>query len=269
MSRHRERRRFTPRRRACALWPGRIRRLLLAGFLVAQVLAASELPQETWVAAIHEVDWPTLERLAEAGMDVNVATAQGKTALMLAARRGRVDFVKTLLAAGADVNARNDNDGTALMYAATGGDLNTVKLLLAHDADVHAIGRNGWTVMTLAAAKGFIDIVRLLLGHGADPDARDMYGWTPLMRAVEQNRPAVVEELLTSAPVDPNAQNEFGATALHRAAALGLADIAETLLKRGADPQMHDREGRTPLAVAELAGHPDVVALLQDAPSPN
>src|SRR5215510_3864973 len=51
----------------------------------------------------------------DAGMNTEVKTKDGQTALMVAALGNKVDVVKLLLDRGADVNAKNKFNGTALM----------------------------------------------------------------------------------------------------------------------------------------------------------
>ena len=79
---------------------------------------------------------PIVERLLKAGADAKERGPNGETLLMFAARNGRVDLVKRLVAAGVDVNAREMLRGTtALMWAAEQHHPDAVKALLEAGAD--------------------------------------------------------------------------------------------------------------------------------------
>lgn len=85
------------------------------------------------------------------------------------------------------------------------------------------------------------------------------------MRAAFENRPAVVKTLLQVNDVDLDAGDEYGATALHHAAIKGHLKIVRLLLAHGADLQLKDTTGRTPLMAATEQGQTAVVELLKQA----
>jgi len=182
---------------------------------------------------------------------------------MMAAGAGDLARAQALIASGSDVNARNSRGGTALMYAAVPGDAAMARLLVRHGARVNLAGANGWTALTIAAVKGHVAVVRLLLTHGADPNHGDLYGYTPLMRAVLEQRSEVVRALLATGRSRVDAVDHYGATALHHAAEVGSRPLADMLLSAGADPQLRDRQGRTPAMLARDTGHGDLAAWLE------
>src|SRR5204863_1612456 len=79
-----------------------------------------------------------IDALIHAGADPNSANPGGETALMTAARTGKLDAVKLLLDRGAAVNAKESVRGqTALMWAVLENHPDVVKLLIARGADVN------------------------------------------------------------------------------------------------------------------------------------
>ncbi|KAG5460829.1 MAG: ankyrin repeat-containing domain protein, partial [Olpidium bornovanus] len=60
-----------------------------------------------------------------------------------------------------------------------------------------------------------------------------------------------VRELIDRGGVDVNARDEFGYSALHAAVSYGHRDLAELLLRHGADVDIRDFDGDTPLFVCE------------------
>ena len=155
--------------------------------------------------------------LATANAAADVVHSNGKTALMLAAKKREKEEIERLLRLGADVNRVNNNGGTPLMYAALGGDVGILRLFIDKGANVNAVARNGWTALMVATAKGFADVTRELLENEADPNLRDVYLWSPLMRAVYEDREPVVQLLVASSRTDINHRGEKGLTALHLA----------------------------------------------------
>ena len=88
---------------------------------------------------------------------------------MTAARTGKVEAVKALLAHGADVNAKESRRGqTALMWAAAEGNVEVVEALIQAGADLHARLDSGFTPFLFAVREGRIGVVRALLKAGAD-----------------------------------------------------------------------------------------------------
>ncbi len=83
-----------------------------------------------------------IEALLKGGADANEQLPLGRRPLMLAARSGHVDAVRTLLEDGADVNAKEDARGTtALMQAADQGHADVIAVLIEHGADVAAVSK--------------------------------------------------------------------------------------------------------------------------------
>jgi ankyrin repeat protein len=112
--------------------------------------------------------------------------------------------------------------------------------------------------LVVAIDHGDVSRARTLLQNGASPDAEDDDGNSALMLAVSRGDVELVKLALARHP-DVNHSNEVGATALHFA----IDDAAKTklLLDAGANPNVEDRLGLTPLQLA--AGRDDGAAVVE------
>ena len=195
--------------------------------------------------------------LLAGGADPNAALLLGETVLMTAARSGATSVIEQLLAAGADPNVDAARGQTALMWAAAQGHAAVVEVLLAYDADVHArtdvwselhktdpqqashadyqvwIQQGGNSPLMFAARAGDRASVELMIVAGADVNVESAYGISATTLAAHSNHADVVETLLGSG-ADPNAANS-GYTALHAAILRGNETAVRSLLHHGAD----------------------------------
>jgi ankyrin repeat protein len=122
-----------------------------------------------------------------------------------------------------------------------------------------------------AAKLGDRDAVRSLLNGPAKEDVAKAEGTVALLAAASRND-LEMADLLLRAGADPRGVNEYGATALYAAAAAGNADAAMTakLLAAGTDPNAALFSGETPLMVAARQGNAAIVsALLEGGADPN
>lgn len=124
-------------------------------------------------------------------------SADGWTALHLAAFFGRADAARLLLQAGADPRAVSANSmaNTPLHAAAAGRHLEVCKLLLQKDADPNARQHGGYTALQSAALHGDRDLVDLLLCHGADASLADDEGKRPADFARDAGHAEIAELL--------------------------------------------------------------------------
>jgi len=73
---------------------------------------------------------------------------------------------------------------------------------------------------------------------------------------------AEVKRLVVDCGANPNIQDKDGYTPLHYAAWKGHLKVVELLLEHGANPNIQDKDGYTPLHYAAWKGHLKVVELL-------
>ena len=107
-----------------------------------------------------------IDHIANIGSDVNARDAGVNTLLNEAARDGRSEEVKAMLARGADINALVE-DRTALGSACDSGNPETVRVLLDAGADVNMYNE-AFPVLLIAVKSNNLEIVKLLLARGAD-----------------------------------------------------------------------------------------------------
>jgi len=160
-------------------------------------LANVALAQSPVADAAMQGDGAQVRALLREGADVNLAQADGATALHWAAYHGDVSLAEQLLEAGADASAANRNGSTALWLAASQGDASMIETLLAGGADANEELPLGRRPLMLAARSGRVDAVRVLLDHGADPNASETErGTTALMQAADQGHADVIALLI-------------------------------------------------------------------------
>jgi len=86
--------------------------------------------------------------------------------------------------------------------------------------------------------------------NGANINAQNNEGYTPLCEATARLSPKIkktesINNLLTEG-ADPNIANNNGETPLHVAAIKGTVSVIRLLLAAGADPSRIDKQGKTP-----------------------
>ena len=238
--------------------------------------------------ALRKNDVAAVRTLLTAGADPNTRDETGASALMYAAVYSSPDEMRLLIGKGADVNSANANGSTALMWSA--GETAKVDLLLQHGANVSAKTKNGTTALIAAGNHGNQDAVRRLVARGADPRATNETGIglqsVALFRtdnAVERTLSAAglrlmlptrsADSPLSNAVTNPTLLKEFlelGANpkealplvtrevpAVSYAAYSNQRETLRQLVARGADLNVKDNYGDTPLMMAAGAAHPE------------
>lgn len=284
--------------------------------------------------AIHGDLYDMTKMLINQGANVNAGMGlfhMGNTPIRRAVERGNIKIVKLLIEKGADISSKN-NMGEKLLFSATTKEV--AELLIEHGIDVNYVSESsGWTALHEAANP---EVAEVLISKGAKINIKDKMERTPLDRAIEDERMAVarflirkggkgenvdftifdeptlsketldifkaaeqglvekvnefldndpnlvktrggcadetplhcastreVAELLIRRGANIHVMDSFGRTPLHRAASIGYTEVAELLITKGADvnaktPFIHN----TPLHEAAQNGHVDMVMLL-------
>ena len=141
---------------------------------------------------------------------------------MTAARTGKVDAVKSLLAHGANANAKEGTRGqTPLMWAAAEGNADVIRVLVAAGSDIQTRSNGGFTALLFAAREGRVSAVKALLQAGA---------------SVNESLAGRRGGRGGSAAAAPTSDTENTPNAFLLASANAHYELASLLLDAGADP---------------------------------
>ncbi|GIZ50112.1 hypothetical protein NCCP691_01260 [Noviherbaspirillum aridicola] len=221
--------------------------------------------------AVKHGDVKAVEKLLGKGLHPLATFADGRTPLQLAVERGQFGVFSALLDhAGFDVNAR---PGNQLEYWLERKQGKAVEVLLAHPrVDPNWRDENGDTLLHRAAREGRLGWVQALAWTEA-PAGPDQEGAAASQQAAQKKRadPAILNDAglsplhlaarldhrillhLLEAGADGNLPDSQGRTPLHHAMAHAreevLVETVTRLLQAGADPTARDNEGKTPLRI--------------------
>jgi|WetSurMetagenome_2_1015567.scaffolds.fasta_scaffold38752_4 uncharacterized protein len=216
--------------------------ILFAGIII--FVKTNELfPQQfnQLADAVIEKDTVKLEQLLLSGIDINIQDKNsGTTVLMIASSYYYYDnIVEYLISNGADINLKDSEGKTALLWAASNS-LPNAKILVANGADVNLAANDGMTpflqaTLGVSSGKVTMEICDLLRKNGAN------------INAALQRKSAM------------------GWTALHYAAINGDVELVKYLIKYGSNVNKATADGSTPLYLAQLGKHEEIIKLLKNS----
>ena len=132
---------------------------------------------------------------------------------------------------------------------------------------VHETSADGWAPLHLAAAFGGPQATALLLAHGAHVHrfSRNPMKNQPLHACIALSRDSETVRILIAQGADVNMAQAGGYTPLHQAAAAGLEELTHILLQAGADPSRLCDQSKTPADYARERNHQGVLQQLSAA----
>ena len=192
------------------------------------------------------------------------------TGLLLAAARGDVPQIRTLIAKGARVDVRDSYERTPLHIATYGRHHDAMRALKELGADPNALERDRYDIVTIAAVANDVPTLKVALAIGCSAkNITSRYDGTALIAAAHLGHAEVVRTLVKAgAPLDH--VNNLGWTALIESIVLGdggarHTDTLRALVAAGANVNLADRERRTPLALARARRYAEMVKILEAA----
>ena len=211
--------------------------LALAGAQAQVPPTATELAQYRGLfAAAAAGDLRKLESLLT-GSGVDERDARGRTPLIVAAYAGKHDAMRALVKAGANPNALEQDRYDIVTIAAVANDVPTLKVALSLGASAgNVTSRYDGTALIAAAHLGHADIVRELIRARAPLDHVNNLGWT-----------ALIESIVLG---DGGPRH---------------VDTLSALVDAGANVNLADRSGKSPLALARGRGFREMAAILERA----
>jgi ankyrin repeat protein len=226
--------------------------------------------QTRWLA------WPVAACLAlvaiapaaQAQVAPSAAEVGRYSGLHAAAHRGELAQVKKLLAGGAPVDARDPYGRTALHVATFARQREVIRALAQAGANLGLLENDRYDAVTIASVADDEPTLHLLLELGASAKlTTSRYDGTALIAAAHLGHDGVVRQLIAAgAPLDH--VNNLHWTALIESIVLGDGGarhqaVLQALLQAGASTRLTDREGNTPLALAQARGYKAMVEMLK------
>lgn len=171
------------------------------------------------------------------GVDINCCNKHKQTAILIAAMNKRYETVEYLIDAGADINLQDETCYNPFLYGCINGDLKLVKIMIRAKANVELLTRFGGVGITPASEKGHVEVVReLLTTTDINVNHTNFVGWTPLIEAIILNNGGKRQQ-----------------------------EIVKMLIEHGANVQMTDKYGVTPLELARGKGYRKIEQILLEA----
>ena len=207
--------------------------------------------------AVRAGDEGVVERLLEEEPALARTRGPDGVSALMQARYRRSDRLVELLAARA-------GDLDLFESAALGRSQEVAAWLQRQPELARAYSPDGFTALHLAAFFGWAPTAAALLSAGADPnaEARNESRVRPLHSAVAA-RAVDVARLLLEHGAEPNVRQAGGWTPLQGAALHGQLELASLLVEHGADPRQAADDGRDAVSMAREGGHQSIVKLLQ------
>jgi ankyrin repeat protein len=188
-------------------------------------------------AAAHKGDTAQLEKLLAAKADLNARDSYGRTPLHVATFAKQRDAIRLLAKAGANLSLLEKDRYDAVTIAAVAGDEETLRVLLALGASARLVtSRYDGTALIAAAHLGHDGVVRQLIAAGAPLDHVNNLHWTALIEAI----------------VLGNGGRRY-------------VETVRALVAAGANTQLADRNGHTPLTLARKRGYAEMAQILEKA----
>ncbi len=185
-------------------------------------------------AAAHRGEAAVIVKLAAAGAALDARDAHGRTPLHVATFARKHEAIRALVKAGAALDLLENDRYDAVTIASVADDPATLALLLSLGASAKQVtSRYDGTALIAAAHLGHDEVVRQLIRAGAPLDHVNNLHWT-----------AVIESIVLG-DGGPRHQRTLAA-----------------LIGAGANLQLADRQGLTPLALARARGHDALIDLL-------
>lgn len=217
-----------------------------------------EVSEYSFFKHIGDPGTELIDLFIDAGISPNVMDDTGKTALALAIEKRRPDTVKALLSKGAGINKPDSEGNTPLMWASKEGDLTLVQLFLQRGASVNERSVSGNSALLFSIGGGKTEILRALVAAGADVNANS---GAAIIQASQEPALDDVEALVRSG-ANINVQDSEGLTPLMWAGMRGNEVMIRLLLRSGANRNIRDKNKKTASDWAKESGHPELAKLI-------
>ena len=186
-----------------------------------------------------------------------------------AAARGDAKKLERLIGAGAPLDPLDGAGQTPLLLAVQGNHVAAAEVLIKAGSGINTQASNMDTPWLLAGALGRTDMLRLMIPRGPNLSIRNRFGGNALIPACERAHVESVKLLLTTR-IDVNHINNLGWTCLLEIVILGDGgarhiEVAKLVLAAGADANIADKDGVSPLAHARRKGQREIARLITDA----
>jgi ankyrin repeat protein len=218
--------------------------ILLVALIIAQPASAQIAPTEAELraydglhAAAARGDVADIEARIAAGEKTEALDARRRTPLHVAVYRKQHDAARALIRLGADPNKLDIDRYDIITIAAVANDLPMLKIALEGGGDPRAVtSRYDGTALIAAAHLGHAEVVRTLIAARAPLDHVNNLQWTALIESIV---------------LGDGGSNH--------------TETLRALVEAGANVNIPDGRGATPLTLARSRGHRDMVAILEKA----
>ncbi len=215
----------------CVLW--------MAIPACAQKSNSSKMNEKRILESVEQGDLVKLQDAITSKDDLEVRDDQGRTPLMIAVYKNNIDAARMLIAAGSNVNAQDKRLNTAFLYAGAEGYTEILKMCMMAKPDYSVFNRYGGTALIPACERAHLPVIEVLLKDKTFPvNHINLLGWTALLEAIILGSGGTghqtVIKMLIAGGADVNIADKDGVTPLKHAQNRGFVEIGEMLQSAGA-----------------------------------